>query len=51
MIIAYSREWQYKDVGFRQQLFFDDDVIACVRDVKRTPYTPKETPGQATDSS
>ena len=44
MIIAYSREWQYKDVGSCRQLFLDDDVIACVRNVKRTQHTPEKHP-------
>jgi hypothetical protein len=44
MIIAYSREWQYKEIGSNRQLFFDDDVIACVRNVKRTVHTPKKHP-------
>ena len=44
MIIAYSREWQYKDVGSNRQLFIDDDVVACVRNVKRAQHTPKKHP-------
>jgi hypothetical protein len=44
MIIAYSREWQYKDIGDRKQFFVDDDVVACVRNVKRTYHSPKKHP-------
>lgn len=42
MYIAYSREFQYKKVGNNRQLFIDDDVIACVRNVKRTQHIPRK---------
>jgi len=44
VIIAYSRDWQYKDIGDRRQLFIDDDVIACVRNVKRTQHSARKHP-------
>ncbi len=43
MYIAYSREFQYKAVANRRQLFFDDDVVACVRNVKRTQHSPQKS--------
>ncbi len=44
MIIAYAREWQYKDIGSRKQFFVDDDIVACVRNVKRTYHSPRKHP-------
>jgi hypothetical protein len=44
MIIAYSREWQYKEIESRRQLFIDDDVVACVRNIKRTQHSPRKHP-------
>jgi hypothetical protein len=42
--VAYRRDRQYKDVGCRRQLFVDDDVVACVRNVKRTQHAPRKHP-------
>ena len=44
MVIAYSRERQYKDIGHARQLFVDDDLVARVRNVKRTQHIPRKHP-------
>lgn len=44
LIISYSRDRQYKRIDGRKQLFFDDDVIACVRNVTRTQHRPTKHP-------
>jgi hypothetical protein len=44
MVIAYSRERQYKEIGHAQQLFLDDDLVARVRNVKRTLHSPRKHP-------
>ena len=33
-MISYSRERQFKPIEDRKQFFFDDDVIACVRNAQ-----------------
>jgi hypothetical protein len=43
-MISYSRERQYKRIEDRKQFFFDDDVIACVRNVTRTRHAPVKHP-------
>ena len=42
MYIAYSREFQYKKIENTRQLFVDDDVVACVRNVKRSRHAPQK---------
>ncbi len=43
-MISYSRERQYKRIEDRKQFFFDDDVIACVRNITRTQHEPVKHP-------
>ncbi len=44
MFVAYRRDQIFKDVGTTRQLFVDDDVIAVVKNVTRTPHSPKKYP-------
>ena len=44
MFVAYRRDQIFKDVGTTRQLFVDDDVIAVVKNVTRTPHSPKKHP-------
>ena len=43
-MISYSRERQYKRIEDRKQFFFDDDIIACVRNVTRAQHAPVKHP-------
>ena len=43
-MISYSRERQYKRIEDRKQFFFDDDMIACVRNIARTQHEPVKHP-------
>lgn len=38
--IAYSKDRAYKRIDGRKQLFLDNDIIAVVRDIKRTFHQP-----------
>ena len=42
MYAAHSRDRVFKEISTTRQLFIDDDVIARVRNVKRTQHTPKK---------
>ena len=44
MFAAHSRDRVFKEIGTTRQLFVDDEVIASVRNVKRTQHTPKKHP-------
>ena len=44
MFVAYSKDWVYKDVGTKRQLFIDDDVVASVKNVTRRQHTPEKHP-------
>ena len=42
--IAYSREKQYKLIDDKKQLFFDDDLVDVVKNIKRTYHEPVKHP-------
>jgi hypothetical protein len=44
MFAAYSPDKSAKQIGSRKQLFIDDDIIACVKNVTRRQHTPKKHP-------
>ena len=44
MYIAYSEDKLFKDIGTTKQLFFDNDVIASVKNVTCRQHSPRKHP-------